>query len=60
MSQVVNFSNQLGEPFSAHAGIVPCGMVDGSVRSVHEAVDKQVMMAMATAQQGETVPSVVD
>ncbi len=59
-TKVVNVSNQLGEPFSMHAGIVPCGMVDGSVRSVHEAIDKQVMMAMATAQQGETIDRVVD
>lgn len=46
----INESNQIGEPFGEHPGIVNFAFTDGSVRSLSESVDSAVVVALATAQ----------
>lgn len=44
----VNYTNDLGQPFSFHPQHANCGMADGSVRTISSSVDPQVLYAMAT------------
>jgi len=46
----INASNQIGEPFGEHPGLVNFAMTDGSVRSLSEDVDSAVVVALSTAQ----------
>ena len=50
---VMNFSNLVGEPYSAHPGLLPCCMTDGSVTCVNESIESNILIAMSTAQSGE-------
>ncbi len=47
---VINISNVSGEPFSSHPGVLPCCFADGSVASVSESIDAEILVAMATSQ----------
>ncbi|MCF7962384.1 MAG: DUF1559 domain-containing protein [Pirellula sp.] len=50
---IMNYSNVVGQPYSAHPAMLPCCMADGSVSSVSDSIDISLFMAMATAQNGE-------
>lgn len=53
--RALNVSNQYGEPFAPHLDIVNFAFTDGSVRTVNEAIDKQIAIAMASAQNSDNV-----
>lgn len=52
---VMNVSNLVGEPYSAHPGLLPCCMTDGSVTCVNESIETNILVAMSTAQSGEVL-----
>ena len=54
----INESNQIGEPFGAHPDVVNFAFTDGSIRSLSQNADSDVVVALATAQNGEV--AVVD
>jgi hypothetical protein len=47
---IINVSNLSGQPFSSHPSVLPCGFADGSVASVSESIDTEILVAMATSQ----------
>ncbi len=51
----INESNQIGEPFGEHTGVVNFAFTDGSVRSLSQDVDAAVVVALATAQNHDSV-----
>ncbi len=51
----INTSNSFGEPFGMHSGIANFAFTDGSVRSVSQDTDSVTVVALATAQNSETV-----
>ena len=46
----INESNQYGEPFGEHPGVVNFAFTDGSIRSLSQNVDSDIVVALATAQ----------
>ena len=46
----INESNQYGEPFGEHPGLVNFAFTDASIRSLNQNVDSGVVVALATAQ----------
>ncbi len=51
----INESNQIGEPFGEHPGVVNFVFTDGSIRSLSQSVDSSVVVALATAQNYDLV-----
>lgn len=47
---VINVSKVAGEPFSSHPAVLPCCFADGSVASLSESIDAEILVAMATSQ----------
>ena len=45
---VMNFSNVIGQPYSAHPGLLTCCKTDGSVSCVSESIESSILMAMST------------
>jgi hypothetical protein len=56
-NEAPNTSNVFGQPFAAHIGIFPCSKTDGSVHTFSQDIDKAVLSALATAQNGESQAS---
>ena len=52
---VINESNRYGEPYGEHADVVNFAFSDGSIRSLSQGVDSSVVIALATAQNHDSV-----
>jgi prepilin-type N-terminal cleavage/methylation domain-containing protein len=53
--RLINSSNDVGQPYSAHIGKLPCSFSDGSVTSLSDSIEPVVLKSISTADESEIV-----
>ena len=56
--RLINFSNDIGQPYSSHISVLPIARIDGSTDLLSQAIDPTVLIGLATSSGAELLEEI--
>jgi|LakMenEpi03Aug12_release.lakeMendotaPanAssembly.Ray.scaffolds.fasta_scaffold115698_1 type II secretory pathway pseudopilin PulG len=56
--RLINFSNDIGQPYSSHISVLPIARIDGSTDSLSQEIDPTVLIGLATSSGAELLDEI--